>query len=118
MKLLDGIRGRDFADPYDRGSLERYMQLAAECMLDVGEMIIALRGLPKANSYREVLVVLGQNGVLDVEFAGRLANIASLRNILVHDYERVEVARLVSYLGRLDDFRRFARDVTSYLGGR
>lgn len=115
VKLLEGLKGRDFTDPYMRGALERYMQLAAECALDLGEMLIALKGLRKANSYREVIGILGEYGVLDANFAHEFAGVASLRNVLVHDYERVDPARVIGHLSRLDDFRRFGRDVARFL---
>lgn len=39
----------------------------------------------------------------------------SLRNILVHDYARVDPAELQRHLARLDDFRAFARHVSARL---
>lgn len=116
MKLLEGLRGRTFEDPYDRGALERYFQLAAECVLDVGEMVIALRGLPKAESYRDVIRILGEAHAIEPTFARDLAPLASLRNLLVHDYERIDPQRLVAYLAKLDEFRRFGREIARFLG--
>jgi uncharacterized protein YutE (UPF0331/DUF86 family) len=43
-----------------RGAVERYLHLALECTLDIGEMIISKEGLRKPESYREVIEILGK----------------------------------------------------------
>lgn len=115
VQLLEGLRGRDFDDPYMRGALERYFQLASECALDVGEMLIARQGWTRPDTYRGVIAILGERGVLDAKFAEGFEGIAGLRNILVHDYVDVDVGRLEELLDRLDDFHRFASEVASYV---
>jgi uncharacterized protein YutE (UPF0331/DUF86 family) len=115
VRLLDGLRGRTFDDPYARLTLERAFHLAAEAALDVGEMLIARRGWTKPATYRDVVRVLGDEGVLPAEFADRFAGMASLRNLLVHDYTRIDHTRLAALLHRLDDFRTYARHVVTAL---
>lgn len=115
VSLLQGLRGRDFEDPYTKAALERYFQLAAECVLDIGEMIISREDWPKARTYRDVIQALGANGVLDPAFADTFEGIAGLRNILVHDYANVKVERLEALLDDLDDFKRFSTSVAQYL---
>lgn len=115
VDLLEGLRGRDFEDPYMRGALERYFQLAAECALDVGEMLIAREGWARPDTYRGVIVTLGERGVLDAKFAEEFEGIAGLRNVLVHDYVDVDTGRLEELLDRLDDFRRFATAVAEFV---
>lgn len=113
--LLEGLRGRDLQDPYVKGALERFLHLAAECALDVGEMVIATRRLPKAESYREVIERLAEAGILEEAFAARFRDVAGLRNILVHDYTRIDLGRLQAFLSDLDDFRTFATQVAASL---
>ncbi len=115
VRLLQGLRGRDFEDPYVKGALERYFQLAAECVLDIGEMLISQEDWPKARSYRDVIRVLGDKGVLEPDFATSFEGIAGLRNILVHDYVNVSVERLEALLDELDDFQRFTTSVAKYV---
>lgn len=108
VALLEGLRDKDIQDPYVKGALERYLHLAAECALDIGEMLISARRMPKAETYREVITRLSEAGILDEGLALRFQDIASLRNILVHDYIRVDAGRLQAFLSELDDFRAFA----------
>lgn len=98
VRLLEGFRGRDLADPYARLSLERAFHLAAEASLDSAEMLISRRGWRKPENYKDVVRVLAESGVLPPDFAREFEGVASLRNLLVHDYTRIDHVRLQAYL--------------------
>lgn len=51
--------------------MERYFQLALECAANMGEMIISREGFRKPESYREVIEILSEEGVLPRDFAER-----------------------------------------------
>ena len=103
-------------DPTLRGAVERYLQVAIECCLDIGEMIISVKGFKKPESYREVIEILGKEGVLPKEFANKFAPAASFRNILVHAYAEVDVEKLYEFLQEnVEDFEIFARYIAEYL---
>ncbi len=113
---LKELRERDvLADPHLRGSLERHLHLAAECAIDVGELLIARDRLPRPGTYKEVFRVLEERGILPPELARRFRDIAGLRNLLVHAYEGVDPARLLEYLDQLDDFKEFSRCVAEHV---
>lgn len=104
------------SDPRNHGSAERFLQLAIETALAVGHHIVAARGFAQPQTYAEVFTVLGQEGVLDREFAASLEPMARMRNRLVHVYEDVDPALVHEVLqDRLDDFDRFAGEVTNHL---
>ncbi|RLG57526.1 MAG: DUF86 domain-containing protein [Candidatus Hydrothermarchaeota archaeon] len=103
-------------DPTLRGAVERYLQVAIECCLDIGEMIISVKGFKKPESYREVIEILGKEGVLPKEFANKFAPAASFRNILVHAYAEVDVEKLYEFLQEnVEDFEIFAKYIAEYL---
>ncbi len=103
-------------DPTLRGAVERYLQVAIECCLDIGEMIISVKGFKKPESYREVIEILGKEGVLPKEFANKFAPAASFRNILVHAYAEVDVDKLYEFLQEnVEDFEIFAKFIAEYL---
>lgn len=85
------------ADDTLRGALERYMELALECVIDIGEMVISAEKLRKPERYREIIEILGEGGILPKEFSRRFAPALGLRNILVHMYEDVNLDRLYNY---------------------
>jgi len=52
-----------------RGAVERYLELALECVIDIGEMIISAEGLRKPEKYREVIEILGEKNIIPKHFA-------------------------------------------------
>jgi len=74
-----------------RGAIERYLQVAIECALDIGEMVISSEGLRKADTYKEVILRLGEAGILEKDFAERFLPAAGFRNILVHHYAEINI---------------------------
>lgn len=102
-----------------RGAVERYLQLALECTLDIGEMIISKEGFRKPERYREVIEILGEEGILPREFAERFAPSMGLRNILVHRYAVIDLDELYQHLqDDLEDFNIFAKCVAKYVEGK
>jgi len=94
LLLLDSIRTRrrdEFAqDPILRGAGERYLHLAMENALDIGNHIIAERGYPRPDTYAGVLSVLYEKRILPQSLYQALDGMAAFRNLLLHDYARLD----------------------------
>ena len=99
-----------------RAATERLLQVAIQSLLDIGNHLIAERGFREAESYVDIIDILGEEKVIPKAFAGRIRGMAGLRNILVHDYLEVDPKELRRHLGRIGDFERFCRHVIAYLG--
>jgi uncharacterized protein YutE (UPF0331/DUF86 family) len=116
---LKEIRGfgidRVSKDPFLEAALCRYLHLAIECVLDIGESIISGQGWTRPETNREVFIRLGERKVLPKFFAEKLSGVGGLRNILVHDYLKVDLTLLFKSLARLADFETFARHIAIYL---
>lgn len=112
---LERLRAIPSRNVDQQRSLERHLHLATECILDVGEILVSRLRLPKTENYPDVILRLGEAGILPEPFAASLAPVASLRNVLVHDYARVDPRGLEGSLDRLDGFRVFARHVTEFV---
>lgn len=52
------------ANPFVHGTAERYLHLAIECLLDIGNHLIAARGYRKPESYGEVFEILAEENVI------------------------------------------------------
>jgi len=92
---------------------ERWLQLAAECVLDIAHHLIADRGWRTPSSYRDAIGVLAESGALDEELASQLVRWAGLRNVLVHVYIDIDHERIFEILqSDLDQLQRFAEAVT------
>lgn len=99
-----------------QGAVLRYLQLAIECVLDIGEILISELKLPKPGELREVIEVLGKHKILPADFAERLAPIAGFRNILVHEYADVDLERVYKYLQEnLKDFDFYAQCIVRFV---
>ena len=102
-----------------RKAVERSLQVAIEICFDISQRIISVEGLRLASSYRETFLVLQEAGILESGQGERLANMASFRNLLVHDYVRIDDERVYAILKRrLGDFDAFAAAITLHLKER
>lgn len=128
LKLRDMKRYVDFLKSYSevsreelerdyllRSAIERNFHLALESVLDVGEIIISMEEFRRPEDYREVIEILGEEGVLPREFAEKFAPAAGFRNILVHKYAEVDLDELHKRLRNLKDFDTFALSVAKFL---
>jgi len=96
-------------DPYIHGTAERYLHLAIECLLDIGNHVISDGGYQKPASYGDIFVILAENGVISAELSSAVKGMAAFRNILVHDYLEIDRDRVYDVLQeRLDDLERLA----------
>jgi uncharacterized protein YutE (UPF0331/DUF86 family) len=99
-----------------QGALERYFQLAIECVIDIAHLIIADLKLKRPNSYREAIDMLGQKGIIPDEFAYYFAPVTGFRNILIHGYSEIDMDEVYRHLQTdLDDFEKFSRYIVQYI---
>lgn len=95
---------------------ERCLQLCLQAILDIGTHIIAAESLGRPAGYEDVVPALGGAGIIAPDLVERLAGIAGLRNILVHDYLTVDHGTLFDDLsGGLPDFEAFAKAIEVYM---
>lgn len=97
---------------------ERCLQLCLQAILDIGTHILAAETLDRPAGYEDVIPALGRAEMLAPGLVERLAGAAGLRNILVHDYLRIDLGLLFDHLtSGLGDFADFAAAVEQRLGG-
>jgi len=116
LQRLEPLRTRpqsDFeADPYLRDIVERNLEVAAQCCIDICHRIINLENARKPLDYYEAFIILSEIGVLPIDFAKRIAPLAGLRNILVHEYLGIDwnhVYRNLQNIQNLVDFSEYIR---------
>ena len=99
-----------------RRAVERALQVAAEVCLDIGRRLIALEGFRYPESNRDVFQVLGEEGVVPQELLFALLDLARFRNLIVHDYAKIDDAKVYGILKkRLSDLDEYARAIVAYL---
>jgi uncharacterized protein YutE (UPF0331/DUF86 family) len=97
--------------------VERTLQLAIEACLDVANHLIADRRLPVASTYAEAFQVLSDQGILEAPVRDAMIGMAGFRNVLVHEYARINPGVVVDILQKqLSDFQRFRDAVLHAVG--
>lgn len=99
-----------------QAAIERNLQIISQIVLDVGTHIIAEQGWEGPEIYEEVVEILGRHGAISQSLARRLRGMAGFRNVLVHEYLKVD-PRIVYEVAtqRLDDYLQFAREIAEWM---
>lgn len=97
-------------------TVERTLHLAIEACLDIGQHIIAQEGFRTPESNKEVFFILSEEEILSSELLPNLIGMAGFRNLIVHDYARIDNAAVFGILKRrLGDFDASAKAIVNYL---
>lgn len=120
LRLLEDFARLDLpsylADPRNYGAAERFLQLTLEAVFDIGTHCISAFKLPRPATYGDILPKLAEAGLITPRTLDDLSHLAGFRNVLVHDYVRLDRARVHAFLTtRLDGLRRFAAEVARLL---
>ncbi|MFH1187986.1 MAG: DUF86 domain-containing protein [bacterium] len=117
LKEIQKVNKREFVDDYHfYGLAERYLQLAIEVVLDISKLIINAKSFRRPESNQEMFEILAKEKVIDGKLRDVLFGIANFRNILVHDYEKIDRSIVYEILqNRIDDFEKFDKAVKKYL---
>jgi len=74
--------------------------------------VIKVKKLRPPQSYHEAIDILGENGILEPEFAYKFARIAGFRNFLAHDYEKIDPFFICNdILEKLPDIELYLKQV-------
>ncbi len=100
----------------DLWAIEHGLQLAIQCVIDIGNHLLASMGSNQIEDYVDVIDNLGKNKILPPAFARRIRSMAGFRNILVHEYADVDLSIVHRVLNhRLSDFPAFIQHIERYL---
>lgn len=124
--LLRKIQKKDFKDfkkdEILQGSSERFLQLAIESCLNIGNRLISLEQFntptETPETYADIFVQLKNLGVIDNSFCDRLVKMAKFRNRLVHLYWEIDPQKVYEIIvNSLEDFKLFEQNVVKFLKG-
>jgi uncharacterized protein YutE (UPF0331/DUF86 family) len=116
-EYLDFLRGMRkyslaefIADAEHYGSAERFLQLAIEAIIDLGNHVIADLRLGVVDSYSDIPTILADSGYIDADLKDKWLTVIGFRNVLVHDYAEIDrgiVYQILQHrLGDLEQLRR------------
>jgi uncharacterized protein YutE (UPF0331/DUF86 family) len=102
-------------DTYLQDVIERNFEVAAQACIDIANRIISLENLGKPADYYQAIERLGENGIIPVELARKMAPMAGFRNVLVHQYLEIDQKEVYRYLENLDQFYEFDSYIRQWL---
>ena len=115
VKYLNSSR-QEIKENRNKFLLGRYfLQIMLEAIFTIGNQIIADANLRKPGSYKEILLILRENKVLDDKLFTKLSTFAELRNRLVHTYWKISQSELLEICGDLSSFEDFEKTVVKYI---
>ncbi len=85
------------------------LQHAIQGCIDIGSHIISDEGWGVAGSLNEIFYILKNKGVIETEMTEKMVSIVGFRNILIHEYETVNIDIVYNIL------RNHMEDISAYL---
>jgi len=116
LRAVAPERFEDYQRTEKRRSCERLIQISLEAVIDVCSLlVVGLRlGLPGEED--DLFEKLARQGAVSGSMAATLRRMKGLRNLLVHEYGRVNDEIVFETVrGRLEDFDAFKREVLAFL---
>ncbi|MFN3531240.1 MAG: type VII toxin-antitoxin system HepT family RNase toxin [Candidatus Brocadia sp.] len=88
--------------------VERTLQMMIETCADIANHIISDRGYRTPDNYGDTFRVLHENGVLRKELFEIMLKMARFRNIVVHQYDKIDEVIVIGILrNNLNDFKAY-----------
>jgi uncharacterized protein YutE (UPF0331/DUF86 family) len=117
LRELQSVNLEEYqANKLIRKAVERTLHTAIEACLDIGHHVITRERLRSPADNKDVFVVLGEEQIIPRDLAARLVDMARFRNLLVHEYTRLDNTVVYGILKkRLGDIDEFAQKIATYL---
>jgi len=120
IKMLEEyrkIREKDFIkDNTITGAAIHYSVLGIEIIIDIGNHILVEVFQEHADSYEEIILKLGNRKIIPENFAKNNADMAKFRNLLIHEYIKIDLKEVYRNLQKSPDiFRKFAEHYLEFL---
>lgn len=117
QSMQQECNNRFVTDPIYRGALLHYLYLLTDTCITLATMVIRHRKLRLPQSYQESFDILGDNQILDPDFAYDFARIAGFRNFLAHDYENIDPEIVCQkILSKIKDVTVYLNQIEKSLG--
>lgn len=97
----------------------RYLHIAIELALDIGELVVAGQAWIRPDGAEEVMTRLGEKGVLPFPLTRRMERAVRFRHLLVHEYTTLDWGKVEANLQALpDQLESFARHISRFVRRR
>lgn len=116
LKKHQGVTASALKNDLDKSWIIQHgLQLSIQVVLDVGNHILAAEGIA-IHEYEDIFAELARLKIISDKYAQSIKGMAGFRNLLVHEYARIDMEKLTDILdNRLKDFSLFASYISDYL---
>lgn len=105
-----------YSDLKSRYSLERVFLLLAEELIDINNYFVKTLELKPIEDLKSSFLALGEVDILPLDFAQKISPLVGVRNILVHQYEKLDFNLFLKNLKtNLGDFEIYFRHILTYI---
>lgn len=96
--------------------VERTLQMLIELCMDIANHLISDKGMRLPTGYADTFGVLMENKVISKNLFKTMEKMAKFRNVVVHQYEKIDPVIVVSILHKnLNDFEKYKKAIIKYL---
>jgi len=82
-----------------------------QIIIDISCKVTSTYNLGNPKNYKECIQLLQKHQYLSDALSQKVIAMVGLRNLLVHEYVRVDQEKLYNYLNFIDDFTQFAEEI-------
>ena len=84
------------------------MNLISAC-IDLGTELVTIKQLSYPGTYREVFDILAKNKIISSKLCGKMKDLVGLRNLLAHEYGKVNLELLYEQAENKDVFEEYSQ---------
>jgi len=117
LKKLRHLGEKEFlADKTIQYAAMYAMIIGIEAICDIGNHILAKYFNRAAESYKDVILLLGEEGIIPKSFAKKSSKMTDFRNILIHLYLKVDERKVYENLKKTpEEFIKFSQYFLKFL---
>lgn len=103
-------------DDLKRYTTERLFQLIVDTAVDINTHIISESDTQVPEDYQSTFITLGENKILPMDFATKIAPSVGLRNLIIHKYGKVDLKRMIDDIkDEISDYLEYVKFVNNFL---
>lgn len=116
LKALSKVSKKEFMDSreiQDRVKWNFYT-LVQGC-LDLGNHVISVSRFEMPERYEDIITILGKKNVIPGDLSKSLQGMGGFRNLIAHGYFKIDLDKLYGYLKKIDDVKKYLKNLEPYL---
>ena len=111
-----GSEKQFLTEVYYFGTAERYLQLSIQVVIDTVQLVIVDNGLERPEDNQDGISLLFKQKIISKRLAKELDGIVGFRNILVHEYGKIDRKKVYQYLQeKISSLSLFKSEILKYL---